>query len=188
MSRRVQVTFLIQLSAGIVLLSNLTACGPPLNATDGLLREGTLTTLDGASKASMEGMPERSLGTAVSFDRSEWSPKLIELDQSQVQHHPSYGSSRPPCDMIDFSEAWPTLETAFGTGEDRTGQMMNGLVAPPAAALELLVLPFRMLITPPWSIITSPRDVQIMQTPGDAVRRVRTAWLQHGTNNRKDEK
>ena len=188
MSRRFHVTFLIQLSAGILLLGNVTACGPPLNATDGLLGDETLTALTGGSATSTDATPERSLGAVVSFDRSEWSPQLIKLDQAQVQHHPSYGSSRPPCDMAASSEAWPTLETAFDTGGDQAGQVMNGIVAPPAAALELLVMPFRMLSTPPWSIIASPRDVQIMPTPDDDVRRIRTTWLLPVTNNRKDAK
>ena len=184
MTRWSDATFLIRLSAGIVLLGQVTACGPPLNSMDGLRGEQSLTALDGVSERSREAAPTRPLGTVVSFDRSEWSPQLIELDLAQVQHHPSYGTSRPPCSMAASSMGWPTLESAFDTGTDRSRQLMNGVLAPPAAGLDLVVMPFRIFITPPWTVMTSPEGLQILPTPDHDVQRVRNDWLDPASTGR----
>lgn len=164
----------------------LTGCSPPLNATDGLLGESALPAVTGEMARAQEGNSRPVLGGVVPFDRSTWKEHSILIDRAQVQHHPSYGSSTPPLGTPKSVDAWPTIRTAFETDRDGNDDVVNGILAPLAAGLELIVLPFRMITDPPCSIVTSPRGPEIMPPCDDAIREVRTDWLQMDTTAKKE--
>lgn len=180
------VKSLARLSVATGCIVMITGCSPPLNGSDGLLGENALpaVSMDAAeTKADVATQPK---GDVVAFDRSTWSIRTIVIDQAQVQHHPSYGSFRPVWNTSDSAEGQPTIATVFKTGNDRNDEFMNGILAPLAAGLELIVLPFRMIGSPPWSIMTSPHGQVIMPPPDDAAHDVRIEWLDSDSTDEKD--
>jgi hypothetical protein len=79
----------------------------------------------------------------------------------------------------------PTIATVFKTGNDRNAELMNGILAPVGAGLDFVLLPFRMIATPPWSIITSPRGQKLTPPSDDAAHDVRIEWLESDSTDRR---
>lgn len=163
----------------------MTGCSPPLNGTDGLLGENPLPAVSSVDAKTKEVVSTQPRGDVVPFDRSTWGTRTIVIDEAQVQHHPSYGSSRPVWNTLDSVDGEPTVATVFKTGNDRNAELMNGILAPVGAGLDLVLLPFRMIATPPWSIMTSPRGQKIMPPSDDVARDVRIKWLESDSTDRK---
>ena len=163
----------------------MAGCSPRLNATDGLLGENPLPAVSSDGARTNEVVSTQPLGEVVPFDRSTWSTRTIVIDEAQVQHHPSYGSSRPVWNTLDSVDGAPTIATVFKTGNDRNAELMNGILAPVGAGIDLVLLPFRMIATPPWSIMTSPQEREIMPTSDDAAHDVRIEWLESDSTDRK---
>ena len=155
----------------------MTSCSPPLNGTDGLLGENPLPAVSSDAVGTERAVSTQALGEVVPFDRSTWSTHTIVIDPSQVQHHPSYGSSQTFWNTSHSVDGQPTIATVFKTGNARSDELMNGLLAPLGAGIDLVLLPIRMIVTPPWSIMTSPRELEIMPPSDDATHDVRSTWL-----------
>ena len=163
----------------------MAGCSPPLNGTDGLLGENPLPAVSSDGARTKEVVSTQPLGEVVPFDRSTWSTRTIVIDEAQVQHHPSYGSSRPVWNTLDSVDGSPTIATVFKTGNDRNAELMNGILAPVGAGIDFVLLPFRMIATPPWSIMTSPQEREIMPTSDDAAHDVRIEWLESDSTDRR---
>ncbi len=155
-----------------------TGCGPSLNTSDGLLGEHPIPALLTSEQETTLAVEDRVMGEMVALDRSAWTRHVIRLDPAQVQHHPSYGSFQPVISELSRGGDWPTFVTAFCTGSDGSDEVANGLLAPPAAAIELIILPFRMIQTPPWKTMTAPEGLRILPpSDGDDAQRLRSRWL-----------
>ena len=163
----------------------MTGCTPPLNDTNGLLGKNPLPAVSNDAAQTKRAVSPQPLGAIVPFDRSTWSLRTILIDQAQVQHLPSYGSFRPVWNTSDSADGQPTMATVFKTGNDRTGELMNGILAPLGAGLDLVLLPFKMIATPPWSIMTSPHGLELMPPSDDAAHDVRIEWLESDSTDRK---
>jgi len=151
-------------------------CGTPLNTTDGLLGENPLPAVMSAPRAS-KFVDREPAGEIVPIDRSAWTRHAVLIDPAQVQHHPSYGWSRSESGTRDSIHEWPTIQTAFSDGSKRSDQALNGVTAPALAALELLILPFRMIGSPPWSVSASPTDLKVVAPTDDVAQTLRTDWI-----------
>jgi len=169
-----------------LLLTGLTAsCGTPLNLDDGLLGENPLPAVALRHQDSSDPPPATILGEIAPLDRSTWTRRAILINQAQVQHHPSYGSARPVLAALDSKGACPSLETSFSNGSNLGDEALNGALAPLAAAAELVILPLRMIITPPWGVMKSPRGVRMMPSSEQGPTSTRTVRLDSAT---KDER
>ena len=167
-------------------LSGLIAgCGSTLNSSDGLLGENPLPAVTVHDNVSMRPVISPIRGETVPLDRSAWKRRTIMIDPAQVEHHPSYGSFQPPCTALQSAPTWPSIDTAFFNGSSRGDEAINGLIAPVFAAVELVILPIKMITTPPWDTMASPRDFSLMAPSDDATKTLRTEWL--GSNNNTEE-
>jgi hypothetical protein len=163
----------------------ITGCGSALNNSDGLLGEHPLPAVTVHDDAWVRPVMNPIRGESVPLDRSGWRRRTIMVDAAQVEHHPSYGSFQPSCTALQIDATWPSIDTVFFNGSGRDDEAMNGLIAPVSAAVELVLLPFKMIARPPWDTMASPRDFSIIEPSDDVMTTLRTEWL--GSNNNTEE-
>lgn len=111
-----------------------------------------------ANVRSIQGNPEPSLN---GLDRSHWQTMEVQPISGTVWHRPVYFKN----DQIAHGDTrWQagTSVEALGTGEAGTLYSTAGawaVVSEPAEFfIDLVLLPYRMVRTPPWVVVTTPES------------------------------
>ena len=138
------------------------ACTGHLNQSDGLL--GTqLTDLEGRVPGAFPGNETPSLN---GLDRSAWERTTVRVERRQVESLPSYTSTV----LYDHSTARERGERPTITGVlegDGSGYRASAeaFSSPVFAALDLLMMPVRLVTSPPLRIERAPASLPALSTP-----------------------
>lgn len=139
----------------------LAACTGHLNQTDGLLGT-TLTDLEGRVPGALPANETPSLN---GLDRSAWERTTVRVERRQVESLPSYTTTV----LYDHSTARergerPTITSVLegdGSGYRATAE---GFSSPVFAALDLLLMPVRLVTTPPLRTERTPASLPALST------------------------
>ena len=150
----------------IVSLACLTPLGGCLEQTNDLLDSEPLPALSGdATKETPSlrtGTSSLSASSEDPWNRSEWKRIQIRIPMASVRHEPTYvdrpiaAGGKTTAGRKVRSDAFPTATTALVDETDPGVVILSGLLAPIAAAWDLVESPVRMILTPPWSIQEGP--------------------------------
>ncbi|MEE2682044.1 MAG: hypothetical protein VX641_06695 [Planctomycetota bacterium] len=154
--------------------ATLVGCHGPLNDHDGLLEASPpLTALEPAPRGAIRTVDPQ--GEVVPIDRRSWPIERIVIDQGQVEARPSYGSAEPVVEALDrASMHWPTTSGAIDIRVNAGDEAINASLAPLIAAGNIVIVPVRACLNPPWTVIVltpSPSGFQLLPptrtaTPG----------------------
>lgn len=95
----------------------------------------------------------------ASLDRSHWPEYPMSQPISGVQHYPTYATQpRFTNDLRRQRGQYPTDLSSLDTWTDRgrEQQALEGLAMPLVMAGDAILLPLRAIMTPPWSVVTTP--------------------------------
>lgn len=138
-------------------------CHGLLNRENGLYgSQQALPALETKPRATpLAGQPQ---GKVVPLDRREWTVRVLEIDQAQVEHNPSYGSAQPVIASLgSTSLVWPNRSTAFDTDGNEGAEALNAALAPLVAAGNLVVFPVRCVLTPPWIVVLRDPEAEVVE-------------------------
>jgi hypothetical protein len=142
----------------IALAGFAAGCTGHLNQSNGPL--GTaLPALRAEPCVTPTAPDEPSLGPDGS--RSAWQVVTVHAPIHQTETQPTYHTRR----RIDRTEArdagaYPTVATALEipTSRSRGNAALEGVVEPVNAAVDLVLIPFRMILRPPGTTLVGPRS------------------------------
>jgi hypothetical protein len=178
----------VRVLASCAAISLLSGCTGHLNRADGLLATtmaSDLPDLAGPLPQSIPAPDEPSLTQGL--DRSHWSRSTIRVERRQVESQPSYATlvrygSQCTCTGCDGGAGSGTCGAGCGCGCNcgcgpaagslRVGRTsagtaaLEGVAAPFHAAFDLLAMPVRWFITPPWSTLRAPSDPPLLEDSG----------------------
>ncbi|MBL9119877.1 MAG: hypothetical protein JNL80_08185 [Phycisphaerae bacterium] len=144
----------------------LGACTGHLNQSDGLL--GTqLTDLEGRIPGAI---PANETPSLHGLDRSAWERTTVRVERRQVESLPSY-TSRVLYDHSTARERGerPTITSVLegdGSGYRASAEAFS---SPVFAALDLLMMPVRLVTSPPLRIERAPVSLPALSTPARSV-------------------
>jgi len=122
--------------------------------------------------SSPEGLPNsrfvaRDAPSVISMDRSNWTPTPVLVPASQVAAFPDYTTAFSLThDTARQRREYPTAEQALELGYDTQGvQILEGILAPFAAGLDVALFPIRAVVAPPWFQVGQPIDAEQRQPP-----------------------
>lgn len=101
-------------------------------------------------------------GDANPWSRDHWSPVLVAVPMASTIHQPTYvdrplsNSGSTTAGRLTSPVAFPTTDSALVVETDAGDVILSGLIAPAAAALDLVVAPVRMILSPPWTELEGP--------------------------------
>ena len=173
-------------SNGILLATTMTVVGLGgcLEQSDDLLGTAPLPALTASDDTTPPvDSPKRSLGNADDADpwsRAHWSPVVVAVPMASTIHEPTYvdrpltGHGSTTAGRYTSPTAFPTAESALVVETDAGEVILSALIAPAAAALDLVEAPVRMIISPPWTALEGPEGGWVLLprsrtiAPGDA--------------------
>ena len=154
-----------------VLLSGsaLPGCHAPLNGQNGLAGTGgDLPALRPDPGSDLT--PITPLGEVVPLDRGYWSQERVVICREQVEHLPSYGSAEPLLPELGVpSRRWPSASSAIESETMAGAEALNALLAPLAAAANIVVFPVRAVEQPPWCVVRDDPEAsnfELLPPPG----------------------
>lgn len=145
---------------GVALLAlgaaaGLGGCTGALNRADGLI---------GCDVPDLAGrmpgaLPADETASLQGLDRSGWTKTVVRVERRQTEAQPFYTTER----HYDHSTArergeWPNPTSALEVSGDSGAAALEGVAAPFNAAWDLVAMPVRMFITPPWSTVRVPQQ------------------------------
>ncbi|MAC19830.1 MAG: hypothetical protein CMJ23_09200 [Phycisphaerae bacterium] len=153
-------------TAFIGMLVCLAPLGGCLEQTNDLLDIEPLPALsEGATPETSSlrtGDPSLASSSEDPWDRSDWKRVQIRIPTASVRHEPTYvdrpiaaGSPTTAGRKVP-SDDFPTANTALIVETDPGVVIFSGVLAPFAAAWDLVESPIRMILTPPWSVQEGP--------------------------------
>lgn len=147
------------LGAVVLLLAGLPAC-TPMNESNGLIgaEPNALPDLDGHAPAiDAEARYADGTPTLQGLDRRHWPTVVLLMPSGQVEHQPYYFESLHLASGPARNEKLaPTTETVLEGSSDGGSLLLEAAAAPFVTAGELVILPVRAIIDPPWSVHRSP--------------------------------
>ena len=108
------------------------------------------------------GNPSLSSSSEDPWNRSDWKRIQVRIPSASVRHEPTYvdrplaAGSATTAGRKVASDAFPTPSTALIDETDPGVVILSGILAPFAAAWDLVESPVRMIMTPPWSVQAGP--------------------------------
>jgi len=129
--------------------------------------DGTVFVADEVEPVPAVAAPaasEETVPSLIGSDRSRWPKIQIGPDRGTTAHNPYYYTDYPadrPEPMIDFNDPYEVQLEAALAGSKNHG-LFDGhhafqlLSQPSKFALDTILLPVRMVITPPWTTVTTP--------------------------------
>ncbi|MBX3355058.1 MAG: hypothetical protein KF724_05100 [Phycisphaeraceae bacterium] len=142
---------------GTTLLTLVVAGCNSMNMENGLLdaEPGALPDLHG--KAQVQDIASSGEPSLRGLDRRHWDPVIIRVPGGQVEHQPTYFepvllASGPARN----TGAAPTTDTVLEGASDGGSLAIETVAAPFIFGGELLILPIRAIIDPPWSVHRAP--------------------------------
>lgn len=144
----------------------LGGCHGPLNDSNQLYGTLPLTGLEPKMPVQVTQSDAASLaGTSIApLDRSAYTPIMVEIESAQVEHEPTYRSFEP---IIPSSararDTWPTPESALSYEVDNGAAALDGLIEPFRPAVELVLAPISVIVTPPFTIQFAPKSGAALQ-------------------------
>lgn len=133
----------------------LGGCTGALNRADGLI---------GCEVPDLAGrmpgpIPANESPSLQGLDRSGWAKTVVRVERRQTEAQPFYTTER----HYDHSTGrdtgeWPNPTSSLEVSGDRGAAALEGVAAPFNAAWDLIAMPVRMFISPPWSTIRVPQQ------------------------------
>ena len=125
------------------------------------LRIGGEVELASLDPAAPEVGPVSSEPSLMGVARDNWQPRVVTVPVDQVWHTAVYGVS--PAFTGETARQrgeHPTEATVLEMAGDasRGRRMLEGLAAPLYGLADVVLLPVRMVHTPPWALVSSPRE------------------------------
>ena len=157
----------IVLLIGLSSVIQITGCSRPLNQSDQLLGTSPLSALEPEESISwVEVAPltaeptdaEAMAGTSIApLDRSMATPLIIRIQQAQVEHEPTYLSTRPVlASSTRADDSWPQLQQALEVDTNDGNAALDGLIEPFRPLVSLLISPISVIIEPPFKVMVGP--------------------------------
>lgn len=162
-------------------------CHGHLNQQNGLYGGNqALPALENNPSATpLAGRPE---GEVVPLDRREWTIQVLEIDQAQVEHTPSYGSAQPVISSLGSSSlVWPNRSTALDTDANDGAEALNAALAPLVAAGNILIFPVRGILTPPWVVVLGAPEAETIELLPEERTPLPWNWVERPVNTNDDE-
>ena len=157
----------IMLVIGLSSSIPIAGCSRPLNQSDQLLGTSPLTALEPVKAISWVDVEpltteptdaEAMAGTTIApLDRSDATPYVIRIQQAQVEHEPTYLSTRPLlASSTRADDAWPGLEQALDVDTNDGDAALDGVIEPFRPLVSLLISPVSVIIQPPFKVMVGP--------------------------------
>ena len=120
--------------------------------TDGPLVSPALPALAAeAPRSERSGDP--SLGDG--FDRGGWTSTVIDIPTASVAHQPTYVSGTGIAGPMPISAA-AALAVVDGSPAPLSTNLLELVLVPGEAVLDLIISPIRMVCAPPWKTVYGP--------------------------------
>lgn len=148
----------------LTLVGALAACAP-MNESNGLLgaEPGALPDLEGPAPAGggHTSVSSATIGTGgptlQGLDRRHWPTIVVRVPPGQVEHQPVYFErlhlAKGPARNEGVA---PTTATVLEGPSDGGSLLLEAGAAPFVFAGELVLLPLRAVLDPPWSVKRAP--------------------------------
>jgi len=132
-----------------------------MNETNGLLgaEPNALPDLDGHAPAldAEARYASSAAPTLQGLDRRHWPTVVLLMPSGQVEHQPSYFEPLHLASGPARNQSLaPTEETVLEGSSDGGSLVLEAAAAPFVTAGELVILPVRAIIDPPWSVHRAP--------------------------------
>ena len=147
-------------------LAVLCGCGTPSYNRENTI--GDLVELESITQGVPRGLaapiPERPDKPSLrpgTLDRNHWSQRLVIVPIDGTTHRPTYATRVDEADLIPRQRGeFPTPASVIDTSirSNATQQAFEGLVAPFHSAVDLAMIPVRMIDRGPFTKVTSPAE------------------------------
>ena len=161
-NRRIPRGSITALGLGLLFVGS-TGC---VEQSGDLLDTAPLPALSASSDAgTWNGSTQPSLPAADDPDawsRADWRPVRIEIPMASTIHQPTYVGRALPTDGVTSGgrrvspRDFPTSESALVIETDCSEVVTGAVLAPFAAALDLVASPVRLILMPPWTESAGP--------------------------------